>query len=302
MYIPPYIIKRALLHCWPKILLPAKRKQFKSDLRKVSVQQRQFEMTSNQLQSKTRVDPWAFIRVKDEKTTLRASLNSILPVIHKGVIAYNDCTDGSDTIIEQFCQANPGFIPYHYPFSVEPASSKRYERGEVREENTLAAYYNAVLEVIPKNEWIIKIDVDQIYFPKILEHSFFLPKSEKDIVSYSRLNLVRDKKNQIRVERYVRPGDHWLIFNDNIHFINVHGYLMSGKFYAWEAIQSSGKNTICFKPECSSVHFPYEKKYRSYKGNPEDLILLEDFFVSCDKTEFSNEILEIRNVIEMFEE
>ena len=51
-------------------MLPAKRKQFKSDLRKVSVQQRQFEMTSNQLQSKTRVDPWAFIRVKDEKTTL----------------------------------------------------------------------------------------------------------------------------------------------------------------------------------------------------------------------------------------
>lgn len=302
MYIPPYIVKRALLHCWPKILLPAKREQFKSDLRKIPVQQRQFEMDSNRLQGRTRVDPWAFIRVKDEKTTLRASLNSIVPVIHKGVIAYNDCTDGSDKIIEQFCQDNPGFIPYHYPFYVEPARSKRYEWGGVREENTLAAYYNAALQVIPKNEWIIKIDVDQIYFPKILEHSFFLPKSEKDIVSYSRLNLVRDKKNQLRVEKYIRPGDHWLIFNDNINFVNVHGYSKTGEFYSWEVMQSLGKNAIWFKPECSSVHFPYEKCYRSYKGDPEDLILLEDFFVSCDKTEFSNDILDIKNVLETFEE
>lgn len=266
------------------------------------MQQRQFEMSSNKLQGRKRVDPWAFIRVKDEKVTLRASLNSILPVIHKGVIAYNDCTDGSEKIIDQFCRDNPGFIPFHYPFHVEPAGSKRYEMGNLEEQNTLAAYYNAALRLIPKNEWIIKIDVDQIYFPEILEHSFFLPKSPKDIVSYSRLNLVRDKKNRLHVEKYIRPGDHWLIFNDTINFVNEHGYTKEGKFYAWELMQWGGeRNEIYIKPECSSVHFPYEKSYRRYEGNPDDLILLEEFFISCDKTEFSNEILNIRNIIEAFE-
>lgn len=303
MYISPYFLKRAFLHCWPKIFLSTKREQFKSNLRKIPVQQRKFEMASDRLQGKTRVDPWAFIRVKDEKVTLLASLNSILPVIHKGVIAYNDCTDGSDRIIERFCLDNPGFIPFKYPFYVEPAGSRRYETGNLREENTLAAYYNAALEVIPKNEWIIKIDVDQIYFPRILEHSFFLPKSNKDIVSYSRLNVVRDKNNRVRVEKYLRPGDHWLIFNDKINFTNVFGYSESGEFYSWEHMQWEGdKNPIFFKPECSSLHFPYEKNYRSYMGNPEDLTLLEDFFISCDKTEFSNELLNVRSAINMFEE
>lgn len=259
-------------------------------------------MSSNALQNKKKVDPWAFIRVKDEKTTLLASLNSILPIIRKGVIAYNDCTDGSDKIIKQFCRVNPGFIPFHYPFYVEPAGSKRYEIGDLKEENTLAAYYNAALKVIPKNEWLIKIDVDQIYFPNILQHSFYLPKSEKDVVSYSRLNLVRDSNNQLRVERYLRPGDHWLVFNDNIHFVNVHGYTKQGVFYSWELVQWGKRHRIQFKPECSSVHFPFEKSYRKYQGNIENLILLDDFFISCDKTEFSNEILSIKDTIKMFDE
>lgn len=243
-----------------------------------------------------RIDPWAFIRVKDERPTLLASLNSILPAIHKGVIAYNDCTDGSDMIIKQFCRDHPEFIPFHYPYYVEPAGSKKYQTGELKEENTVAGYYNAALSLIPKNEWLIKIDADQIYFPEILEHSFYLPKSTKDVVSYSRLNLVRDGDNNLRVEDYLRPGDHWLVFNDNIHFINVHGYSNEGKFYSYELVQWN-KNKIPFKPECSSVHFPFEKNQRKFKGNPEELVLLDDFLAIADKDEFSNEIIKIKEIV-----
>ena len=45
------------------------------------------------------VEPWAFIRVKNEIKTIEASLNSILPVIKKGVIGYNECTDGTEELL-----------------------------------------------------------------------------------------------------------------------------------------------------------------------------------------------------------
>lgn len=247
-----------------------------------------------------KVDPWAFVRVKNERATLLASLNSILPVIHKGVIGYNDCTDGSDKIVEQFCHENPGFIPFRYPHYVEPAGSVKYKTGELKEENTLAGYYNAVLQMIPPNEWLIKIDVDQIYFPKILEHSFYLPRTTNDMVSYSRLNVIRDVGNNFRVIGYIRPGDHWLVFNNNLRFINIQGYDESGNFFAYEQIRW-GKRSLPFKPECSSIHFPYEKNYRKFNASQQLLPLLEEYLSTADKSEFSDELMGIFQTITEFE-
>ena len=247
-----------------------------------------------------KVDPWAFIRVKDERTTLLTSLNSILPIIHKGVIAYNDCTDGSDEIVEQFCIDHPGFIPFNYPHHVEPAGSKKYETGELKEENTLAGYYNAALQLIPKNEWMIKIDVDQIYFPDILGHSFYLPKNTNDIVFYSRLNLLRDINNQLRVINYIRPGDHWLVFNDSLKFINIHGYYESGEFYAFEKLKMN-RREVPFTPECSSVHFPCEKKYRRFRGDISTFVPFEEYLATADKCEFSDEIIKAKEMVKTFD-
>ena len=76
------------------------------------------------------IEPWAFIRVHNEQKTLAACLNSILPALHRGVIAYNDCTDDSEQIILDFCKKNPGFIPAKYDeFNKFP--------DETRGENTL---------------------------------------------------------------------------------------------------------------------------------------------------------------------
>ncbi|NME35784.1 hypothetical protein HF862_04250 [Fusobacterium sp. FSA-380-WT-3A] len=44
------------------------------------------------------VEPWAYIRVRNEASTLKECLNSIIPVIKKGIVGYNDCTDGSEEI------------------------------------------------------------------------------------------------------------------------------------------------------------------------------------------------------------
>lgn len=59
------------------------------------------------------------MRVKNEARTLRASLDSILPAIQRGVIGYNDCDDGSEEIILEFCKSYPSFIPVKYPYNVQ---------------------------------------------------------------------------------------------------------------------------------------------------------------------------------------
>lgn len=123
------------------------------------------------------IEPWAFIRVKNEIRTIEASLNSILPVIKKGVIGYNDCTDGTEEFILEFCKKNKGFIPCKYPYSVYPPSHEAY-KVEGEEEKKLAAYYNYVLSKIPKNEWIMKVDCDHIYDAEKLKKVFSLAKKK----------------------------------------------------------------------------------------------------------------------------
>ena len=255
------------------------------------------------LKGESAIEPYAFIRVKNEAITLKASLNSILPVIKKGVIAYNECTDGSDLIIQEFCKRNPGFIPFHYPYHVVESNSPDYETDKIPYENTLAAYYNAALAFIPQNSWMIKIDCDQIYFPDILKKSFSLPKNNFEVVVYSRLNLVRCN-NSVKVIEYMRPGDHWLIYNNNLKFINRHGYENNGEYYAWEFLVIPKEYKILYKPECSSFHFPAEKSYRILTVNEDKLMSLEQFRKIADPKEISPGLLEdkvIDKIISSFE-
>lgn len=98
---------------------------------------------------KSPLNPWAFIRVKNEAITLRASLESILPAIQRGVIGYNDCDDGSEEIILEFCKQYPSFIPIKYPYEIQIQNPKS-------EENKLYHYYNYVASFIPQGEWLIK--------------------------------------------------------------------------------------------------------------------------------------------------
>ncbi|STP10664.1 putative beta-1,4-N-acetylgalactosaminyltransferase [Helicobacter cinaedi] len=112
-------------------------------------------------------NPWAYIRVRNEAHTLRACLYSILPAIQRGVIGYNDCDDGSEEIILEFCEKFPSFIPVKYPHYIDFANPQS-------EENKLYMYYAYVLKVVPKYEWLVKIDVDHIYEARKLFKSFYL--------------------------------------------------------------------------------------------------------------------------------
>lgn len=291
-------------HFWPKIIFKDKRAKVRDQLRRVTVSQRQRDLNSPAFLSQQHVDPWAFIRVKNERATLLACLNSILPVVHRGVIAYNlapgEYSDGSEKIIESFCQKHPGFIPFHYPYYVEPAHSKNYLSNKIPFKNTLAGYYSATLAQIPKHEWVLKIDVDQIYITDALLHTLYLPQNTKDVVNYSRLDVVRDTQNNLRVSAYERPGDQLLIFNDDLGFYNNAGYRADGSVYAFEVL-THGKRNIPYCPECMSMHFPFEKKSRPFPGDAETLPLLKEYLNIADSEEFSRDFLTYERYLEEFD-
>ncbi len=160
-------------------------------------------------------NPYAFIRVKNEEKTLRASLDSMLPAIKRGVIGYNDCTDSSEEIILEFCKKYPSFIPAKYPHQV-------FLENPPHECNKLHSYYNFVLSLIPENEWFIKIDVDHIYEPTLLEQTFYIPRKKNHAVVYPRINfIVEDSKIYVQnsgKSGFINGYDQLLVCKRNITF------------------------------------------------------------------------------------
>lgn len=209
----------------------------------------------------TPLNPWAFIRVCNEEKTLQQSLNSILGAISKGVIVYHECIDRSESIIQEFCQANRGFKSIAYPHRVAKC---RCSKDEFRSQKTLADYYNFALSFIPKGEWLIKIDCDQIYDAKKLKESFCFAKSVEDIVFYFRINLhcfsdgiYIDKKNPISDHK-----DHWLICNNDLFFTNDIQECNSKDIHYWELLQIPFSYNAVNAP-LNTWHFPLLKQNRS---------------------------------------
>ena len=208
------------------------------------------------------VDPWAFIRAKNEIITIDACLKSILPAITKGVIGYNESDDGTEEYILEFCKQNPGFIPFKYPHYVYPANDLEYKKN-LPYENRLDGLYNTVLEQIPENEWIIKIDCDHIYDAEKLKKIFHIPKNEKQCVILSRLNihyqagqLFVQKKNSL-----FDVGDHWLICNNNLKFVFKMGHTpeLDNFFAAFESLVFERETIFT---DCTNWHFPGLKTFR----------------------------------------
>lgn len=192
-------------------------------------------------------NPWAYIRVRNEAHTLRACLYSILPAIQRGVIGYNDCDDGSEEIILEFCEKFPSFIPVKYPYHVDIYNPEK-------EHNKFYAYCNYVLSVIPKYQWLVKIDTDHIYEARKLYKSFYLAQKMWDIVFHSRIDFCKkDNKILVSAHRFcVFEGDHWLVNNFDLKFIpfNTH----------YEQLIPHSNHLI--STELPSWHFPYEKQSR----------------------------------------
>lgn len=296
------LFERAI-HCfWPAILFKQKRKTVLNKL-----QNRFYTPAmrkSAPLHYDKMVEPWAFMRVHNERRTLKATLDSIDGVIHKGVIAHHGCTDGSEKIIHEFCKTHPGFIEYEYPYEVVPAHDPRY-KGEVPYENTLAAYYEAVLSHIPKGEWFIKVDGDLVFFKDPLKYSFSLMAGDRCVSVYSRLNLYVDytaEKREIYVLSYLRPGDQLLIKNLGISYRNEQGYEENGDFYAYEIMQKPTPRQVV-KSECCVLHFPVEKRWRKSSIDVSELQTLTQFLETVSDDEIDKTLINeesVRKIVDSF--
>ncbi|MCQ2617354.1 beta-1,4-N-acetylgalactosamyltransferase [Helicobacter pylori] len=254
-----------------------------------------FDYDKKSQNPKSPLNPWAFIRVKNEIVTLEESLFSMLPAVQRGVIGFNDCDDGSKEVVLEFCKKFPSFIPISYPYEVmlKDCPSLWHQ---------LYHYYNYTLSFIPKNEWVVKIDCDHIYDAKKLYESFYIPKSIKEVVMYSRINfVVRD------FEVFVRNdgdfgfldawGDHWLLYNDCEPFeIWQH----NGDTY--EILKLKDKHHIKDK-EMVQWHFPLAKKRRNAIVY-DDLIPLQEFkkhHADLIGTRIEESMLDEKRILEMYQ-
>ena len=222
-----------------------------------------FEFDKNSKNPKSPLNPWAFIRVCNEAITLKACLESILPAIQRGVIAYNDCTDGSEEIILEFCTKYPSFIPAKYPHNVQIQNPQS-------DENKFATYCNFALNFIPQGEWLINIDCDHIYNAKKLYKAFYLAKYKHEIVGIARLCSIFVKQNEVFIgnipnvellENYFINGwDHRLIYKTkNLKFIVWYPDETKQAFY--EQLSGVGKRRYIYT-ELNNYHFALIKEKR----------------------------------------
>lgn len=181
-----------------------------------------------------------------------------MPAIQRGVIGYNDCDDGSEEIILDFCKAFPSFIPVKYPYHIDIYNPKT-------KENKLYTYYNYILSVIPKGEWLLKIDVNHIYFADKLYKSFYLIKNIYDMLFFRLINF-NIENNKILVDESTKNsqrGDHFMLKNINLIFkeiLEAYNIVKPGVAGSFEVAKAHTHNSIVI--ELHNAHFPCIKASR----------------------------------------
>lgn len=105
----------------------------------------------------------AFLRVKDEIKTIEATLTSIDGIFDKIVIIHsNEKDDGSIALMNRWCKKRKYCEIHEYPYPVISSHSEKYNK-KYPKESSLAAYYNFGLQFFEPEEWVVKIDADQVY-------------------------------------------------------------------------------------------------------------------------------------------
>lgn len=111
----------------------------------------------------------AFVRVKNEIKTILPCLESIYPAVdHIVIIHSNEKDDGTVDVMRKWCQKHLRCEIHEYPHFVIPANDPRLKNNP-NPQNTLAAYYEFGLQFFRPEDWVVKIDADQIYFTPILK-------------------------------------------------------------------------------------------------------------------------------------
>ncbi|AWI34418.1 beta-1,4-N-acetylgalactosaminyltransferase [Helicobacter apodemus] len=239
----------------------------------------------------------------------------MLPAIQRGVIGYNDCDDGSEEIILEFCKTYPSFIPIKYPYNVEIKNPKK-------EENKLYYYSNYILSFIPQGEWFIKLDMDHIYDAKKLFKSLYLLKKNTDILTLSRMDFYIQWE-EIYISKsgrgyYNRAGDQTLRYNHNFKYYErilspklqdwgeqilkgkpTQSQLeaLQGDYHSYEAKIEDSYSRI-YRSELCHYHFPNIKKRR--EGIPKNALPLKEFNDEAIGIEIDPKMLEKETILSLY--
>ncbi len=85
----------------------------------------------------------------------------------------------------KWCNEHPVCEIHEYPHPVVPDRDLRYKKGHVYYRNSLAAYYEFGLQFFEPEEWIVKIDGDQVYIRSQLQKTLdYIRKNGRDDILY----------------------------------------------------------------------------------------------------------------------
>ena len=234
----------------------------------------------------------AFLRVKDEIKTIEACLNSIDGVFDRIVIIHsNEKDDGSVAFMNEWCSKRKECEIHEYPFAVVPSHDQRYVQKTVPYENTLAAYYNFGLQLFEPEEWVVKIDGDQVYVKKNLmqfvqkvrqsvnDDDIYLMKGYNSLVWNGKLVLV--KKDPING----KYRDCFAIKRKNLNDFKQCKY--------WECYVLQNRSPRVYIPSPGILWFHFKKEMKRGVVKIQNDNLHEDevlFFDDAEQKMFNTEI------------
>jgi glycosyltransferase involved in cell wall biosynthesis len=110
----------------------------------------------------------AILRLRNEADYLEKALNSILPSFDEFVIVYNQCSDRTPEIIEQFVSKDPQRVKaFHYLPEVFPQGSEQHRALPANHVSSLVHYFNFALSKVSYRV-CAKWDGDMIAAPAAL--------------------------------------------------------------------------------------------------------------------------------------
>lgn len=225
-----------------------------------------------------------------------------MPAFQRGVIAYNDCTDGSEEIILDFCAKYPSFIPAKYPYEVQIHAPKA-------ECNKFYAYCNFALSFIPQGEWLVKIDCDHVYDAKRLFKAFYLPRHRFERVIISRFDvLVKAHRAYIAHHTHENGGflmdgsDHWLIYNSGLKFKEM----LRGKECQLGTCEVLVENPrrITIQTQLNNYHFPFIKASRAAMNDKalKNALTIDEVHQSAlTSTHIDPEMLDEKRILDIYD-
>lgn len=157
----------------------------------------------------------AIMRIRNGEEFLRIAIESHLPYVDEIVACYNQCTDNTESILNELALFYPGKVrPIKYLPHVHPILSQEHRNTPTESVHSIANYYNFALSQARFN-YALKLDDDHLAIDtnlagavKKVRRSIHL--NQKKLFVFSGLNLIRSGKNigVFSSECLVGSGDH----------------------------------------------------------------------------------------------